>query len=93
MAQKTFKIGEYAKGGIIKVETSSDVIKIRVINMFGDDGEIASQKTVINELDRKNSTDIERRLTEFLHEITTPYYTGNVMKWIKDKTGLNFFWC
>jgi len=94
MAKKTFKIGEYAKGGIINVETTKNKIIIKVIDMFGDDGEIASQTSIFNEHDVKvNCDNLERRVTEFLNEITTSYYTEKIKAWIKDKTGINFFWC
>lgn len=91
MAQKTFKIGEYAKGGIIKVETKKNIINIRVIDMFSNK-EISSKVKVINEYDHINSTDIERDLNNYLHDITTSYYASKVMKWLAEKTKLNFIW-
>ena len=92
MATKTFKIGECCKGGIIKVITDNDSINIRVIDMFSKK-EIAIQNTVIDKYDLINCTKIERRISDYLHDITTAYYTDNIMKWIKEKTGLNFMWC
>lgn len=91
MAQKTFKIGEYAKSGIIKVETKKNIINIRVIDMFSNK-EISSKVKVINEYDHINSTDIERDLNNYLHDITTSYYASKVMKWLAEKTKLNFIW-
>ena len=94
MATKTFKIGEYAKGGIIKVSTTKDKIIISVIDMFGDEGEIAKQTSIYNEHDVSiHCYTLERRVSDFLGEITTCYYREKVMKWIKEKTGVKFFWC
>lgn len=93
MATKTFKIGEYAKGGIIKVTADKKNINISVIDMFGDGGEIASKKVVIDEHHFVNSTNLERDLTNFLCDITTSYYCGKIMGWLKEKTGIKFFWC
>ena len=93
MATKTFKIGEYAKGGIIKVTTSKDKIDIKVIDMFDNEVIEHIEYTFDEEQAKINCSDLERMISNFLHEITTSYYTEKVMKWIKDKTGINFFWC
>jgi len=93
MATKTFKIGEYAKGGTIKVTTTKNTINISVINMFGNGEEIDSHQETITEHDFIKCDSIERRISNFLHDITTSYYSGKIMAWIKDKTGLKFFWC
>lgn len=93
MATKTFKIGEYAKGGIIKVSTKKDSINIVVIDMFSNDVIEENEYTFDMEQAKINCTDLERMISNFLHEITTSYYTEKIMKWIKDKTGINFFWC
>jgi hypothetical protein len=92
MATKTFKIGEYAKGGIIKVSTKDNKIDIVVIDMF-DKTELYSHKETINGYDFINCNDIERRIFRFLHEITISYYAAKIMNWLKDKTGLKFIWC
>ena len=94
MATKTFKIGEYAKGGIIKVITKGNVIQITIHNMYSkEQEEIEAHSETITEYDRTiKCDDLERRLNNFLHEITSSYYAGKVMNWIKDKTKLNFFW-
>ena len=94
MATKTFKIGEYAKGGIIKVETTTDRIIIKVIDMFGDEGEIASQTSVYTEHEVAiHCYTLECRVSAFLLDITISYYTQKIMDWIKGKTGVKFFWC
>jgi len=86
MATKTFKIGEYAMGGIIQVKITGKVIQIFVKDMYGD-GETLKTGTTSTEDD-----DVERKLDNFLIDVTTSYYTGKVMKWIKEKTGMKFMW-
>jgi len=83
---KTFKIGEYAMGGIIQVVITGKVIQVFVKDMYGD-GETLKTGTTSTEDDN-----VERKLSDFLHEVTTSYYTDKVMKWIKEKTGLKFMW-
>jgi len=92
MATKTFKIGEYAKGGIIRVKTTEKLITIDVINMFDTSEIIDSHQEVINEQHLINCDALERRLNNFLHNITTSYYSGKIMNWLKDKTKIKFFW-
>ena len=86
MATKTFKIGEYAMGGIIQVKITGKVIQIFVKDMYGD-GETLRTGTTSTE-----DNDVERKLDNFLIDVTTSYYTGKVMKWIKEKTGMKFMW-
>ena len=86
MATKTFKIGEYAMGGIIQVKITGKVIQIFVKEMYGD-GETLRTGTTSTE-----DNDVERKLDNFLIDVTTSYYTGKVMEWIKEKTGMKFMW-
>ena len=86
-ATKTFKIGEYAMGGIIQVKITGKVIQIFVKEMYGD-GETLKTGTTSTEDDG-----VERKLSDFLNDVTTSYYADKVMKWIKEKTGLKFMWC
>lgn len=90
MATKTFKIGEYAKGGIITVE-----IKGNKVAAIGKDWDMSkgtrrsSDQTNAKEFDRKE-VDItlsgaERTLDFFLCDLTTSYYAGQIMDWIKTK--------
>jgi len=84
---KTFKIGESAMGGIIQVVITGKVIQVFVKDMYGD-GETLKTGTTSTEDDN-----VERKLSDFLNDVTTSYYAEQVMKWIKDKTGLKFMWC
>jgi len=94
MAKKTFKIGECCKGGIIKVVTTEKKISINVHDMYLDNKIIATHDEQITDYDKNINCDaLERRISNFLHDMTTAYYAGKVMNWMKDKTGIKFFWC
>ena len=79
MAKKTFKIGEYCKGGIISVEINK--LKIDVIGKEWISKKEWTRKTVLS-----TSNDAERELGLFLNDLTTSYYTDKVLDWIKTKT-------
>jgi hypothetical protein len=85
MAKKTFKIGEYAVGGIITVEITGKVIQIKVIDMF--DGKCMQTGTTSTEDDN-----VERKIDDFLSGVTTSYYTDKIMQWIKEKTNMKMMW-
>lgn len=97
-ATKTFKIGEYCKGGVITVE-----IKGKVIIIIGKDWDYStgsrksSDQSNAKEFTRGTvTTDDEqasRKLTQFLNELTTHYYSEQVMDWIRSKVNLpKSFW-
>ena len=99
MASKTFKIGEYAKGGIITIETKGN--KVAIIGKEwdyskgsnrGSDQSGAKEWTRL-EVDAEEF-DADRQMTMFLNDLTTSYYTDEIMKWIESKTKLNkrMFW-
>ncbi len=99
MTTKTFKIGEYAKGGIITVE-----IRGKIITVIGKDWDFStgsrksSDQSNAKEFTRgtveATDSNVERKLTEFLHDLTTSYYTDQIMKWIESKVKLqrNLMW-
>jgi hypothetical protein len=94
MATKTFKIGEYCKGGIITVETKGNNIAV-----IGKDWDYSqgtrrsSNQKNAKEFDRieVNAEDSNafRELSNFLLDLTTSYYTDEVMKFIESKVKLN----
>ena len=86
MATKTFKIGEYAMGGIIQVQITGKIIQVFVKEW--DTKEVLRTGTTSTQ-----DEGVERKLSDFLNDVTTSYYAEKVMKWIKEKTGLNFMWC
>ena len=86
MATKTFKIGEYAMGGIIQVQITGKIIQVFVKEW--DTKEVLRTGTTSTQ-----DEGVERKLSDFLNDVTSHYYAEKVMKWIKEKTGLNFMWC
>jgi len=99
MATKTFKIGEYCKGGVITVE-----IKGKVISVIGKEWDMtqgtrkSSNQTNAKEWCRETvlatDSDAHRKLDNFLIDLTTSYYTDEIIKWIESKVELkaNFGW-
>jgi hypothetical protein len=90
MAAKTFKIGEYCKGGVITVETTAK--KVTIIAKEWDTskgfnkGSDQSNAKEWNRLEvSTSSSDAERQLDWFLCDLTTSYYAGEIMDWIKTK--------
>jgi len=99
MATKTFKIGEYCKGGIITVETKGNTIAVigkewdySQGSRRGSNQKNAKEWTRL-EVDAEDSNSF-RELSNFLLDLTTSYYTDEVMKFIESKTKLNkrMFW-
>lgn len=97
MATKTFKIGEYCKGGIITAIATEK--KVTLIGKEwdttkgynkGSDQSNAKEFTRL-EVDPSNEFSF-RRMDEFLCDLTTNYYACEVIKWVesvvKVKNGL-----
>jgi hypothetical protein len=94
MATKTFKLGEYAKGGIITVETTT-----RTVVVIGKDWDMSqgtsrgSNQSNAKEFDREtvslDDTEARRKLSNFLHDLTTHYYVEKIIKWIESKADLS----
>ena len=78
MATKSFKIGEYAIGGIIKVNINVMVILVKALDYY-------SKKEVMSGSVMSDEYDAKRKLNNFLHELTSSYYAGKVMEWIESK--------
>jgi len=99
MAKKTWKLGEVCRGGIITVETKNNIIK--VIGKEWDYSQGTNKGS--NQSNAKEWTrlevnaevsDADRQLSMFIFDLTTSYYTDEIMKWIESKTKLNkrMFW-
>jgi hypothetical protein len=99
---KTFNIGEYAQGGVITAEVEGK--KITIIGRewdFSKGSLKSSDQTNSPEFTRlevhvvdDNSGTSERKLIDFLSDLTTSYYTDEIMKWIKTKITFptNLYW-
>jgi hypothetical protein len=75
MAKKQFKIGEYAVGGIISVETNpkNETVSIKALHYD-------TKKEVRGQIFSNEDTS---SMDYFLFNLTSSYYTGKVMNWIK----------
>lgn len=87
---KTWKIGEYCKGGIITVE-----IKGTQIDIIGKEWDYSkgsskgSNQSNAKEWTRETIdaeySGAERKGDMFLCDLTSSYYAGQVMEWIKEQ--------
>ena len=89
-ATKTFKIGEYAKGGVITAEVNGKVITIIGKEWdFSTGSRKSSNQSNAKEFTRgtvlANEDDAEYKLYRLLCDLTTSYYADEVVKWIKSK--------
>ena len=80
--KKTFKIGEYCVGGIIQVIISEDknLVRIRNATMESETIEIRQFRWALDFY----------ALEEFLFELTSLYYAGIVMDWIRKNGSSNW---
>lgn len=76
---KTFKIGEYAIGGIIQVDIRKNEIEIKALDW--NTKEIVSMNT-FSMLRPGNWT---WSVAEYLEDLSTYYYAEKIMKYIKSK--------
>ena len=73
MKMKTWKIGEYCSGGILRAKANGETIKIEVIDW--------NTKEILE-------TRVFGRLHEmpmqtFLYDVTTSFYADKVVEWVK----------
>ena len=94
MATKTFKIGEYCKGGVITIETTKTQVKVIAKEWDTSKGySKGSDQSNAKEWNRLevnlSSSDAESKVNWFLFELTTSYYTDVILDWIKTKVTFN----
>lgn len=92
-ATKTWKIGEYCKGGIITVEITG-----KIITVIGKEWDYSkgtrrsSDQSQAKEWTRgtvlANDSEAYRKLSDFLCDLTTSYYADEIIKWIETKVKL-----
>jgi hypothetical protein len=75
---KSFKIGEYAIGGIIRVERIEDVITVEAIDWV-------SKQTIMEDRFHIERSGFLNQIDHFLHELTTSYYSDKILSHIKSK--------
>lgn len=99
MATKTWKLGEVCQGGIITVETKGN--KVTIIGKewdYSKGTKRGSDQSGAKEFCRlEDDAEIhgaDRRMVEFLEDLTTSYYAGQIMDWIvtKVKVDKQMFW-
>ena len=103
MATKTFKIGEYARNGVITAITTKN--KVTIISKLWDFSagtnknsdqsnakEVHRIEVTINPDDNRGKA--ERALLDYLCEETTSYFADEILKWAKTKVKFptNLFW-
>lgn len=81
-AQKKFKIGEYAIGGIIQVQIAGKVILIKALD-WETNKEVLTGSVLTTDLNSYS------KASDFLNELTSYYYAEKVLDWIKTKTKLS----
>ncbi len=94
MATKTFKIGEYCRGGVITIETTKTQVKVIAKEWdYSKGSSKGSDQSNAKEWNRLEvnlaSSDAESKVNWFLFDLTTSYYTDVILDWIKTKVTFN----
>jgi hypothetical protein len=100
MATKTFKIGEYCKGGIITAIATKT--KVTIIGKEwdtsagygkGSDQSKAREWTRL-EVQVSRDSSAHQKVSNFLHDLTTSYYAGEVIDWCEKNSDFtkHMFW-
>jgi len=89
MKSKTWKLGEWAKGGIITVNING-----KIITVIGKEWDFSkgstrnSDQSQAKEFTRGTTDatdeDAYRKLYDFLSDLTTHYYADTILKWIQE---------
>ena len=90
MAKKTWKLGEFCKGGVVTIETTKS--KVTVIGKewdYSQGSNRGSNQSNAKEFDRLTVSvtdeDARRKVNNFLNELTTSYYSDELIKWVETK--------
>ena len=94
-ATKTWKIGEYAKGGVITVEIVGKVISIIGKEWdYSTGSRRSSNQSNAKEFTRGTVTSDDReayrKMYNFLTDLTTHYYADTILTWIESKVKLEY---
>ena len=90
MATKTWKLGEVCRGGVITIEITKTQVKVIAkewdYSKGCNKGSDQSQAKEWNRLEVSLSNrDAESKADWFLFDLTTSYWAGEIMDWIKTK--------
>jgi hypothetical protein len=85
MAQtkKTFRIGEYCKGGILTVEITGKLIVIKALDWN-------SKKQISVGTMTADERQAQWKIDNYLNDLTSSYYASKVMDWIKTKVQFTY---
>ena len=93
MATKTWKIGEYSRGGIITAIATDE--KVTIIAKEWDitqGSKRGSNQSNAKEWDRLevelSSGDVYRKLYDYLIDLSTHYWSEAIIDWIESKTNI-----
>ena len=90
MANKTFKLGEVCRGGVITVETNKTTVSVIVKDWDTSAGwNKGSNQSQAQELYRKevriDDGDAKNKLYMYLSDQTTSYHADKIVEWIETK--------
>jgi hypothetical protein len=77
-ATKSFKIGECAIGDIIRVDIQGKLIQVKALDWN-------TKKEVSSGSAMSDDDDCSRKIEDYLMDLTTCYFAGKIMEWIKSK--------
>jgi hypothetical protein len=77
MSTKTFRLGEVAVGGKIKITTSATIVTVQALDYYTDKELQSKSFNLLNGSDRE--------IEWYLGDLTTSYYAGKLMDWLKTK--------
>ena len=77
MPKETFRIGESCVGGILEVTITGKVIQIKALDW-------QTKKVVRTGTTDTTDPECERKIDDFLTELTSYYFVEKVMKYIRD---------
>jgi hypothetical protein len=80
-AKKRFKIGESALGGIIDVEIYGKLISVKALDW-------TTKKVVSSGSAMVDDYNCSEKIENYLLDLTTCYYAGKMMEWIKSKRNI-----
>jgi hypothetical protein len=94
MATKTWKLGELSKGGVITVETTKTQVKVIAKEWDTSTGyNKGSDQSKAKEWNRLevnlSDSKAESKIDWYLFDLTTSYWTGEILDWIRTKVKFN----
>lgn len=97
MATKTWKLGEVCRGGVITVTTSKNTVLVQAkewdYSKGSNKGSDQSKAKEWNRLEVSlTDREAESKIDWFLFDLTTSYWAGEILDWIKTKVEFKSSW-